>query len=163
MRDSARRSRQTSSSCSAGPLAIAPDETIGIDAETVERLLSVQARTVDVPTVAVPEDRLADAEAARRRTPLDAERQNEEWLEAESSLTTMSTIWSAPLRQRSSPSRPRLERRAADCFDKCANKAANEHAKHGGKPWSCLLIPVNEILANAALDGGSQGHEREKT
>jgi len=54
MRDSARRSRQTSSSCSAGPLAIAPDETIGIDAETVERLLSVQARTVDVPTVAVP-------------------------------------------------------------------------------------------------------------
>jgi hypothetical protein len=42
------------------------------------------ARTVDVPTVAVPEDRLADAEAARWRTLLDAaERQNEE-LEAES-------------------------------------------------------------------------------
>jgi hypothetical protein len=69
----------TSSSRSAGPLAIAPDETIEIDAETVERLLSVPARTVDVPTVAVPEDRLADAEAARWRTLLDAaERQNEE-------------------------------------------------------------------------------------
>ena len=74
----------TSSSRSAGPLAIAPDETIEIDAETVERLLSVPARTVDVPTVAVPEDRLADAEAARWGTLLDvAERQNEE-LEAES-------------------------------------------------------------------------------
>jgi hypothetical protein len=38
-----------------------------------------------LPTVAVPEDRLADAEAARRRTLLDAaEWQNEERREAES-------------------------------------------------------------------------------
>ena len=65
-------------------LAMAPDENIPIDSETVERLLGVPAQSRGMPAEPAPEGRLVEVEAARRAAIIEAaERQNEEWLEAE--------------------------------------------------------------------------------
>jgi superfamily II DNA or RNA helicase len=66
-------------------LAVLPDATLTIHPETVERLMNVPATDLGAANQAVPEERLARAEATRKQALLDeAERQNEEWLEAES-------------------------------------------------------------------------------
>lgn len=66
-------------------LAVLPDAALTIHPETVERLMNVPATDLGAANQAVPEERLAQAEATRKQALLDeAERQNEEWLEAES-------------------------------------------------------------------------------